>query len=74
MSLVSLYIQKQWRNRMKICKYCNLNKRDRTNTLDNKLSMEMIRVFTDILENSEPLPHDFAKILHDNMWELLVRT
>ena len=39
-----------------------------------EVNKELNRIYHELLENSEPLDPEFAQILHDNLWDLYVRT
>lgn len=39
-----------------------------------ELDEEICAFFVDLVSKQEPLGDEFAKVLHDNLWDLLVLT
>lgn len=48
------------------------NERQNDDVLDHLMIEEFLRVSQQIITNSKPLPADFAKVLDDNYWDLLI--
>lgn len=46
-------------------------KQNEKEPLDQQLIEEFLRISQQLINNSKPLPPDFAKVLEDNYWDLL---
>ena len=43
-------------------------------TTDKEIVEELARIYKELLEKQKPLDPEFAKILHENLWDLYERS